>query len=108
MNEEKLTLSQRAADAVTEFCGSWVFIGVFSLICAGWMVLNSFMLLFGKWDEYPYILLNLALTIVSTFQTPLVMMSQNRQVERDRVSLHGLHEKLDALAREIEEKSKCA
>ncbi len=48
-------------------------------------------------DPYPYILLNLFLTVVSTFQSPLIMMSQNRQMERDREAVAGLHRKLDAI-----------
>jgi uncharacterized membrane protein len=92
-----LTRSQRAADAVTEFCGSWTFIIVFSLITGGWIVLNSVLILAGVFDPYPYILLNLILTVVSTFQSPLIMMSQNRQMERDREAVCGIHAKLDVL-----------
>jgi uncharacterized membrane protein len=99
----KLTRSQRAADAVTEFCGSWTFIIVFSLITFGWIILNSLIILFGKYDPYPYILLNLILTVVSTFQSPLIMMSQNRQMERDRDAVRGLHEKLDAIADKLKD-----
>ncbi len=55
------------------------------------------MVLFGEFDPYPYILFNLVLTIVSTFQGPLIMMSQNRQLDRDREAVTGLHAKLDAL-----------
>jgi uncharacterized membrane protein len=55
-----LSRSQRAADAVTEFCGSWTFISVFSLLTLGWMALNSALMLARVWDPYPYILLNLA------------------------------------------------
>lgn len=59
--------------------------------------MNSLMILFGVFDPYPYILLNLFLTVVSTFQSPLIMMSQNRQMERDRDAVLGLHAKLDEL-----------
>ena len=51
--------------------------------------------MFGRFDPYPYILLNLLLTVVSTFQSPLIMMSQNREMERDRDAVQGLHDKLD-------------
>lgn len=98
-----LTKGQIAADAVTEFCGSWTFIIAFSLITCGWMALNSILILFGVFDPYPYILLNLFLTVVSTFQSPLIMMSQNRQMERDREAVAGLHTKLDRIAKELEE-----
>ena len=77
----QLSLAQRAADRVTQFCGSWAFIFIFSALTIGWVVLNSALILFGEFDPYPYILFNLVLTVVSTFQGPLIMMSQNRQVE---------------------------
>lgn len=99
--EPKLTRSQRAADAVTEFCGSWAFIIAFSLLTAGWIGFNSFLILVLRFDPYPYILLNLILTVVSTFQSPLIMMSQNRQVERDREAVRGLHAKLDEMAKQL-------
>ncbi len=93
----RLTRAQRAADIVTEFCGSWTFIIVFSGITIGWMALNTIAIL-NHPDPYPYILLNLFLTVVSTFQSPLIMMSQNRQMERDRDAVQGLHAKLDELS----------
>jgi uncharacterized membrane protein len=92
-----LTYSQRASDVVTSFCGSWTFIVVFSGITFGWIILNSILIIFGVFDPYPYILFNLVLTVVSTFQGPLIMMSQNRQMERDRDAVLGLHQKLDLL-----------
>jgi uncharacterized membrane protein len=92
-----LTFAQRASDRVTEFCGSWTFVFLFSAICFVWVVLNSILLLVGEFDPYPYIFLNLVLTVVSTFQGPLIMMSQNRQVERDRESIQWLHQKLDRI-----------
>lgn len=95
--EPRLTFAQRAADVVTEFCGSWTFITVFSAICAAWVLANVGMFALGEFDPYPYIFLNLVLTVVSTFQGPLIMMSQNRQMERDRAAVQGLHAKLDAL-----------
>lgn len=98
----KLTKSQRAADVVTEFCGSWTFIISFSAITLGWIVLNTIIILTKVFDPYPFILLNLFLTVVSTFQSPLIMMSQNRQMERDRDAVQGLHEKLDEMKRSLE------
>lgn len=53
--------------------------------------------IFTAFDAYPYILLNLFLTVVSTFQSPLIMMSQNRQMERDREAVQGLHAKMDEI-----------
>jgi uncharacterized membrane protein len=92
---ENLTRSQRASDTITEFCGSWTFIIVFSGITIGWMALNTILIFWGRFDPYPFILLNLFLTVISTFQSPLIMMSQNRQVERDRLIVQGLHAKFD-------------
>jgi uncharacterized membrane protein len=100
-----LRWSQRLSDMVTAFCGSWTFVGAFSAIVAVWVALNSVWLIFGTFDEYPYIALNLLLTVVSTFQGPLIMMSQNRQAERDREAVRGLHAKLDVLQRILEEKA---
>lgn len=100
IEEPKLTRAQKAADVVTEFCGSWTFIISFSIITGGWMSVQHMM---GQFDPYPFILLNLFLTVVSTFQSPLIMMSQNRQMERDREAIRGLHEKLDLLAKELKE-----
>lgn len=102
ITEHKLSRSQRAADVVTEFCGSWTFIISFSLVTFGWIALNSILILTKVFDPYPYILLNLFLTVVSTFQSPLIMMSQNRQMERDRDAVQGLHEKLDELKRSLD------
>ncbi len=104
MKEQQLTKSQRAADVVTEFCGSWGFIIVFSLLTGGWIALNTVWLIFGSWDPYPFMLGNLVLTVVSTFQSPLIMMSQNRQRERDNEIVQGLHQKLDALIAKLDER----
>lgn len=102
MEQPKLTRAQRAADVVTEFCGSWPFITWFSIITLAWMAYNTVLTAF---DPYPYILLNLFLTVVSTFQSPLIMMSQNRQVERDRETLLDLHKKFDELKRMLEDRA---
>jgi uncharacterized membrane protein len=102
MPAPKLSRSQRAADVVTEFCGSWTFIIAFSLITFGWMALNTVVVLFRIFDPYPFLLMNLFLTVISTFQSPLIMMSQNRQMERDRDAVQGLHEKLDELKKQLE------
>lgn len=99
MLTNKLSRSQRYADAVTEFCGSWTFIGIGSALTAGWIGVNTFWLIWGTFDPSPFILFNLVLTVVSTFQSPLIMMSQNRSVERDRAVVQELHEKLDELKR---------
>ena len=112
--KEKYTLGQRAADAIAKFAGSWAFIFSFTGVLLAWMILN--VLLAAKaFDPYPFILLNLVLSCVAAIQAPLIMMSQNRQEEKDRaraendykvnlkteIMIEALHDKLNRiLARE--------
>lgn len=109
-HDEKLTFGQRAADAVTKFTGSWAFIFSFLGMMAVWMILNT---LFAAhaFDSYPFILLNLVLSCIAAIQAPLIMMSQNRRDEKDRMRsendykvnlknelvIADLHEKLDQI-----------
>ncbi len=81
--EERLTVGQRAADSLTRICGSWVFIMSVLLIILLWIVSNILLLIF-RWDPYPFILLNLVLSCLAAMQAPIILMSQNRQSERDR------------------------
>jgi uncharacterized membrane protein len=108
MEQDTRTRSQRWSDNIAEFCGSWGFVLWLSAFITAWVSLNTWLILTRKFDEYPFILLNLFLTVISTIQTPIVMMSQNRQVERDNVNIalqnqrlreevNGLHIKLDKL-----------
>ena len=80
---EKYTLGQRAADAIAKFAGSWAFIFAFTGVLILWMVVNT-ILASNAFDPYPFILLNLDLSCVAAIQAPLIMMSQNRQEEKDR------------------------
>jgi len=80
----KLSFSDRAADAIARFVGSWTFITIFLVCLVGWVVLNA-LLLVKAVDPYPYILLNLILSCVAAIQAPVIMMSQNRQEEKDRL-----------------------
>ena len=80
---EKYTLGQRAADAIAKFAGSWAFIFSFTGVLILWMVINT-LLAAHAFDPYPFILLNLVLSCVAAIQAPLIMMSQNRQEEKDR------------------------
>ena len=82
-SEKKYTLGQRAADAIAKFAGSWAFIFSFAGILVLWMVINV-ILATKAFDPYPFILLNLVLSCVAAIQAPLIMMSQNRQEEKDR------------------------
>ena len=80
---EKYTLGQRAADTIARFAGSWAFIFSFTGVLVLWMVVNV-VLAARAFDPYPFILLNLVLSCVAAIQAPLIMMSQNRQEEKDR------------------------
>ena len=80
---QKYTAGQRAADAIARFAGSWAFIFSFTGVLTLWMMVNILMAS-GAFDPYPFILLNLALSCVAAIQAPLIMMSQNRQEEKDR------------------------
>ena len=79
----KISVGQRAADAIAKFAGSWAFIGSFVGVLLLWMALNV-CLAAKAFDPYPFILLNLVLSCVAAIQAPLIMMSQNRQEEKDR------------------------
>lgn len=79
----KYTLGQRAADAIAKFAGSWAFIFSFTGGLVLWMVVNA-LLAARAFDPYPFILLNLVLSCIAAIQAPLIMMSQNRQEEKDR------------------------
>lgn len=81
--KEKYTLGQRAADKIAKFAGSWAFIFSFTGVLILWMVVNT-VLATKAFDPYPFILLNLVLSCVAAIQAPLIMMSQNRQEEKDR------------------------
>ena len=107
------TTGQRAADAVAKFGGSWTFIILFGIVLVCWVILNTVILAnYNKaFDPYPYILLNLFLSMLASIQAPIILMSQNRQSELDRknaehdyeVNLKAeleimlLHEKIDLL-----------
>ena len=80
---EKYTLGQRAADTIAKFAGSWAFIFSFTGVLVLWMIVNVVLAL-KAFDPYPFILLNLVLSCVAAIQAPLIMMSQNRQEEKDR------------------------
>lgn len=81
--KDKYTLGQRAADKIAKFAGSWAFIFSFTGVLILWMAVNT-VLATKAFDPYPFILLNLVLSCVAAIQAPLIMMSQNRQEEKDR------------------------
>jgi len=116
--DEKTTFGERVADGVARFGGSWSFIFAFSAILLVWVALNTVLLLGRKepFDPYPFILLNLFLSMLAAVQAPVIMMSQNRQDVRDRVrseldyqvnlkaelEIMELHEKFDRLERRLD------
>jgi len=81
----KLTFAQKASDFVSEFFGSWEFIILLGILLAVWMAMNV-MMIAKKWDPYPFILLNLVLSCLAAIQAPIILMSQNRQADRDRIN----------------------
>ncbi len=105
------TLGQRMADRIASFGGSWVFLGLFGGLIVAWMAMNTAVLIARPFDPYPFILLNLVLSCLAAIQAPIIMMSQNRQVERDRwralhdyqvnlkaeLEIRHLHQKVDHL-----------
>ncbi|CAM3296528.1 DUF1003 domain-containing protein [Aquirufa ecclesiirivi] len=80
----ELTLGQKIADKVASFGGSWRFIISFFVFLALWILANVYLFLNQGFDPYPFILLNLILSCIASLQAPVIMMSQNRQEERDR------------------------
>lgn len=104
-HKESLSFSQRLADKVANGMGSWNFIIIQSIIVVIWMCLN--ILGFVKhWDAYPFILLNLVFSTQAAYAAPIIMMSQNRQSQRDRVQAEADYQtNLDA-KEEIEELTK--
>ena len=115
--EERMTLGAHIADRVASFGGSWKFIILFGLIMTVWVILNTIALLSRPFDPYPYILLNLVLSMISALQAPVIMMSQNRQAAKDRLQadqdyqvnlkaeleVAQLHRKLDHLSERMEQ-----
>ena len=109
--DEKLTFGQRLADQVASFGGSWTFIMIFASILLSWVVLNSIILAKSAFDPYPYILLNLFLSMLASIQAPIIMMSQKRLAAKDRLDaahdyevnlkaeleIADLHKKMDEL-----------
>lgn len=109
--DAQLTFGERVADKVAAIGGSWRFIGGFVLFLIVWMIINTVVLTTRAYDPYPFILLNLILSCIAALQAPVIMMSQNRQAEIDRMQAQNdyevnikaeleilqLHEKLNEL-----------
>lgn len=109
-----LNLGQKIADKVAKFGGSWKFIISFCTVLVLWIAVNTILLVKKAFDPYPFILLNLVLSCVAAIQAPVIMMSQNRQEEKDRlrseqdyqinlkaeIEIRNLKEKIDYMSRE--------
>jgi uncharacterized membrane protein len=109
--EQELTFGEHISDRIAGFAGSWSFIAVFVCLIFLWVFLNTYLLLTRPFDPYPFILLNLVLSILTAVQAPVIIMSQNRQETRDRLhadrdyqvsvhtelEIHRLHKKIDHL-----------
>ena len=109
--DSTLTFGEKLSDKIAAFGGSWNFIITFGLIIFLWIGINSYFLLTQPFDPYPFILLNLILSTLAALQAPVIMMSQNRQEDRDRkrseedykinlkaeLELRQLHQKVDHL-----------
>ncbi len=110
-DDTQLTLGQRLADKVASFGGSWTFIISFGFFLVVWITINTALFHNKGYDPYPFILLNLILSCIAALQAPIIMMSQNRQEEKDRerakkdyminlkseLEIRILHEKIDHL-----------
>lgn len=119
--QEEISFSQELADHVSRFVGSWTFVMIFTFIMVAWISYNSFLLLgtLKPFDPFPYILLNLGLSTLAAIQAPIIMMAQNRQVEKDKIKVEAnyqvtlksdleimrLHQKIDELSAMLNNKN---
>jgi uncharacterized membrane protein len=104
-----LTFGQRVADHFAEIMGSWSFIIVQTIILVVWVLINVFAYVW-RWDPYPFILLNLALSFQAAYAAPIIMMSQNRQADKDRLAAENdysvnikAEEEVKAIMRHLEQ-----
>lgn len=100
ISDKDLTTGQRLADKVASFGGSWAFIISFFSFMFVWVLANIFVFVYEPFDPYPFILLNLILSCLASIQAPIIMMSQNRQEEKDR--MRNLHDYQINLKAELE------
>lgn len=112
--DETLTQGQRISDKVAKFGGSWKFIITFGIVLTLWITFNSIAIAGYQFDPFPFILMNLILSCIAALQAPIIMMSQNRQEEKDRIrsendylinlkaelEIRSLHQKMDLLLEE--------
>lgn len=108
------TFGEKMADKIARFAGSWSFLGFFAIIVLAWALINSKIVLDKPFDRYPYVFLNLVLGCIASIQAPIIMMSQNREAQKDRlrseneylinlkseIILEDMHMKIDEIIRE--------
>ena len=102
------TFGQRAADGIAKWAGSWTFIISFLILLGLWMAANIYMWV-NQWDPYPFILLNLVLSCIAALQAPVILMSQNRQSQKDRIKAeydYRVNRKAERVVEEILERVK--
>jgi len=109
--DRSITFGERMADKIADFGGSWRFLGIFAGILFAWVLMNTVLVIIKPFDPYPFIFLNLILSCLAAIQAPVIMMSQNRQEDKDRfrsendfktnlkaeLEIRSLHDKLDYL-----------
>lgn len=117
-SKQNSTFGERTADKIAEFGGSWTFIISFGIFISFWIGINVWVFLNKGFDPYPFILLNLLLSCLAALQAPVIMMSQNRQEQKDReraksdyqinlraeLEIRLLHEKLDYVIQKLDAK----
>ncbi|MBM3247306.1 DUF1003 domain-containing protein [Candidatus Pacearchaeota archaeon] len=103
---ERRTLGQKAADKLTSFAGSWGFLVWLTIFVIIWMAINVYFFVESPWDPYPFILLNLVLACLAVFQAPIILMSQNRQEQKDRIKADYDYKVNIKAEREVEEMQK--
>lgn len=113
-SDSQITFGEKLSDTITEFGGSWFFIIIFFLVLFIWIIANLYFINSNPFDPYPFILLNLVLSCIAAIQAPIIMMSQNRQEDKDRkrarndfmvnmkaeIEIRNLHAKIDLLLTE--------
>ena len=104
----KRSIGERSADAIAKWAGSWTFIILFLTLLVVWMAVNVYGWV-NSWDPYPFILLNLVLSCISALQAPVILMSQNRQGQKDRMKIeydYKVNRKAERMVEEILERVK--
>ena len=118
-NHTKLTIGQKAADTLTRWAGSWAFIIGLAILIIAWIFLNIKAYI-GQWDPWPFIILNLILSCLAAIQAPIILMSQNRETQRDRLrqeydyavnrkaekEIQRIREQLDKIEKHLSKKRK--